>query len=65
MFKNTVKRSLDIVKTEGIEANMQENSFDWGTEYIIKIKEKGKPEDSAESNETATAENNENTEAVK
>lgn len=65
VFKNTVKRSLDIVKTEGIEANMQENSFDWGTEYIIKIKEKGKPEDSAESNETATAENNENTEAVK
>ena len=44
---------------------MQENSFDWGTEYIIKIKEKGKIEDSAESNETATAENNENTEAVK
>ena len=32
---------------------------------IIKIKEKGKTEDSAENNETATAENNENTEAVK
>lgn len=44
VFKNTVKRSLDIVKAEGMETDMQENKFDWGTEYIIKIKDKSKAE---------------------
>lgn len=38
VFRNTVKRSLDIVKKSGVDAQMQEKSFDWGTEYIIKIK---------------------------
>ena len=40
VFENTVKRSLDIVKKSGVDAQMQEKSFDWGTEYIIKIKDK-------------------------
>ena len=39
VFKNTVKRSLNIVKKGGVDAQMQEKSFDWGTEYIIKIKD--------------------------
>lgn len=38
VFKNTVKRAVKMIKKSGIDAEMQENSFDWGTEYIIKIK---------------------------
>lgn len=38
VFKNTVTKAVDIMKKSGIEADMQENAFDWGTEYIIKIK---------------------------
>ena len=66
VFKNTVKRSLDIVKTDGIEANMQENSFDWGTEYIIKIRDKDKKEENSDSvKETSQEQPSENAEAVK
>lgn len=38
VFKNTMQRSLDMMKKSGIDAQLEENSFDWGTEYIIKIK---------------------------
>ncbi len=38
VFKNTVNHALDIMKQGGVEAHMEENSFDWGTEYVIKIK---------------------------
>ncbi len=38
VFKNTVSHALDIMKQGGIEAHMEENAFDWGTEYVIKIK---------------------------
>lgn len=38
VFKNTVSKAVDMMKKSGIEADMQENAFDWGTEYIIKIK---------------------------
>lgn len=38
VFKNTVSHALDIMKQGGIEAHMEEASFDWGTEYVIKIK---------------------------
>lgn len=38
VFRNTVNRAINMMKKSGIEANLQENSFDWGTEYIIKIK---------------------------
>ena len=40
VFKNTVKRSLDIIKSGGTDAELLENSFDWGMEYVIKIKNK-------------------------
>ena len=38
VFKNTVKRAVDLMKKSGIDAKIEENSFEWGTEYIIKIK---------------------------
>ena len=38
VFKNTVTKAVDMMKKSGIEANIEENAFDWGTEYIIKIK---------------------------
>lgn len=38
VFRNTVKRAVNMMKKSGIEAQIEENSFDWGTEYIIKIK---------------------------
>lgn len=40
VFKNTVKRALDIIKSGGTDAEFSEKSFDWGTEYVIKIKNK-------------------------
>lgn len=45
IFKNTIERALHIVNKSGIEAAMQENDFDWGTEYVIKIKNKEKNPD--------------------
>ena len=42
VFKNTIDRALKMVNKSGVEADMQENDFDWGTEYIIKIKNKEK-----------------------
>ncbi|MCH5209390.1 MAG: ParB/RepB/Spo0J family partition protein [Oscillospiraceae bacterium] len=38
VFKNTMERALKLMKKGGIEAEIEENAFDWGTEYIIKIK---------------------------
>lgn len=38
VFKNTMNRAVSMMKKSGIEADIEENSFDWGTEYIIKIK---------------------------
>ena len=38
VFKNTVNHALDVMKQGGIEAHMEEASFDWGTDYVIKIK---------------------------
>lgn len=40
VFKNTVKRALEIIKSGGTDAELSENSFDWGTEYVIKVKNK-------------------------
>ena len=42
VFKNTVKRAVDLMKKSGIDAKIEENSFEWGTEYIIKIKKADK-----------------------
>lgn len=38
MFTNTIKQAIDIMRENGVQADMKENSFDWGTEYIIKVK---------------------------
>lgn len=38
MFTNTVKQALDIMKRSGVDAAMQKNDFEWGIEYIIKVK---------------------------
>ena len=38
VFQNTVKRAVNMIARSGIDAELSENSFDWGTEYIIKIK---------------------------
>lgn len=38
IFTNTIKNALDIMKDGGINADMETNSFDWGIEYIIKVK---------------------------
>lgn len=38
VFKNTVNRAVNMMKKSGIDAYIEENSFDWGMEYIIKIK---------------------------
>lgn len=37
-FKNTVKKAIDIMKKGGVDAEMQEEVHDWGTEYIIQVK---------------------------
>lgn len=38
IFKNTVRRAVDMMKKSGIDTELKENAFDWGTEYIIRIK---------------------------
>lgn len=38
LFKKSVEKSLDIMKQSGVEADMEEKDFDWGTEYTIKVK---------------------------
>ncbi len=41
-FKNTVLRALDIVRKNGIDADMSENELDWGTEIKINIRHQKK-----------------------
>ena len=38
VFTNTIKRALNVMRDGGVNADMQTNSFDWGVEYIIKVK---------------------------
>lgn len=38
VFRNTVTKAVGMMKKSGIDADIEENAFDWGTEYIIKIK---------------------------
>lgn len=38
VFTNTIKRALSVMRDGGVDADMQTNSFDWGVEYIIKVK---------------------------
>lgn len=45
IFKNTIERALKVVKNGGVDAEMKEKNFDWGTEYVIRIKSKDKKGD--------------------
>ena len=38
VFTNTVKKALDLMKKSGVDADMKRNEFDWGTEYVIRVK---------------------------
>lgn len=38
IFTNTVKKALDLMRENGVDADMQKKDFDWGVEYIIKVK---------------------------
>lgn len=38
IFTNTVKKALDIMKENGVDADMQKKDYDWGVEYVIKVK---------------------------
>jgi hypothetical protein len=38
VFTNTIKKALEIMRDGGVDADMETNSFDWGIEYIIKVK---------------------------
>lgn len=37
LYTNTIKQALNVMKENGICAEMKKNDFDWGYEYIIKI----------------------------
>lgn len=38
IFTNTIKSALDVMRHSGMETDMVKNDFDWGYEYIIKIR---------------------------
>ncbi len=38
VFTNTIKHALELMRDGGVDADMETNSFDWGIEYIIKVK---------------------------
>ena len=38
VFRNTVAKAVDMMKKSGIDAVIEEKTYDWGTEYIIKVK---------------------------
>lgn len=38
VFTNTVKKALNLMKKSGVDADMKKNDFDWGTEYVIRVK---------------------------
>ncbi len=42
MFTNTIKQAIDIMRENGVQADMHEKAFDWGTEYVIKVKKRSK-----------------------
>lgn len=37
LFTNTVKQAVNLMRENGVDANMEQNDFDWGIEYIIKV----------------------------
>lgn len=38
VFTNTIKKALEIMRDGGVNADMETNSFDWGIEYVIKVR---------------------------
>lgn len=38
IFTNTVKKALALMKESGVSADMEKRDFDWGIEYVIKVK---------------------------
>ncbi len=42
MFTNTIKQAIEIMRENGVQADMKEKAFDWGTEYVIKVKKQNK-----------------------
>lgn len=38
IFTNTLKKALDIMRENGVEADMLKKETDWGVEYVIKVK---------------------------
>ena len=38
IFTNTVKKALEIMRENGVDADMEKRDFDWGVEYVIKVK---------------------------
>jgi len=38
LFTNTVKQAVDLMRESGADAQLEKNDFDWGVEYIIKVK---------------------------
>lgn len=37
-FKNTIRKAVDVVQNDGVEADLTETEFEWGTEYKICVK---------------------------
>lgn len=37
IYTNTLKQAVDLMRENGICAEMEKNDFDWGIEYIIKV----------------------------
>lgn len=38
LLTNTVKQAVELIRQNGVDAKMEKNDFDWGVEYVIKIK---------------------------
>ncbi len=38
LFTNTVKQAVDLMIESGADAQMEKNDFEWGVEYIIKVR---------------------------
>ncbi len=37
IYTNTIKQAVELMKENGIDAQMEKNDFDWGIQYIIKV----------------------------
>lgn len=37
IYTNTIKQAVELMKENGIDAQMEKSDFDWGIQYIIKV----------------------------